>query len=159
MLGIEATINQHLAYISPKTSVASGRYIQRIFDGAYSYLRSISDDSGSTKGALTCGDLKHFLVALPPLTEQKVIIHHLDAVTAEIDTAITHANREIELLNEYRTRLIADVVTGKLDVREAAASLPEVDPLTANDEPDNGFNPDTEIDLDEIDVVPEEDAA
>ena len=34
---------------------------------------------------------------------------------------------EIELLREYRTRLIADVVTGKLDVREAAADLPEVD--------------------------------
>ena len=38
------------------------------------------------------------------------------------------ANRircQIELLQEYRTRLIADVVTGKLDVREAAAELPE----------------------------------
>jgi type I restriction enzyme S subunit len=34
-------------------------------------------------------------------------------------------NREIRLLREYRTRLIADVVTGKLDVREAAARLPE----------------------------------
>ena len=31
------------------------------------------------------------------------------------------------MLREYRTRLIADVVTGKLDVREAAADLPEVD--------------------------------
>jgi type I restriction enzyme S subunit len=30
-----------------------------------------------------------------------------------------------QLLNEYRTRLIADVVTGKLDVREAGAQLPE----------------------------------
>jgi type I restriction enzyme S subunit len=35
------------------------------------------------------------------------------------------AQREIALLREYRTRLIADVVTGKLDVREAAAQLPE----------------------------------
>ena len=39
-----------------------------------------------------------------------------------------------DLLDEYRTRLIADVVTGKLDVREAAAALPEVDPLAADDE-------------------------
>ena len=38
------------------------------------------------------------------------------------------AQRQIELLREYRTRLIADVVTGKLDVREAAANLPEMDP-------------------------------
>ena len=39
-------------------------------------------------------------------------------------------------MHEYRTRLIADVVTGKLDVREAAAALPEVDPLTVEDDLD-----------------------
>ena len=49
--------------------------------------------------------------------------------TANLDSVILTTNREISLLREYRTRLIADVVTGKLDVREAAAGLPEVDPL------------------------------
>ena len=39
--------------------------------------------------------------------------------------AITRALRRIELLREYRARLIADVVTGKLDVRETAATLPD----------------------------------
>ena len=48
--------------------------------------------------------------------------------------AIAHTSRQINLLREYRTRLIADVVTGKLDVREAAAALPEVDPLAEDDE-------------------------
>ncbi len=62
---------------------------------------------------------------LPPLPEQTAIVEYLDKATADIDTAITRANREVELLNEYRTRLIADVVTGKLDVREAAAQLPD----------------------------------
>ena len=62
---------------------------------------------------------------LPPLPEQTAIIEYLDKTTADIDTAITRANREVELLNEYRIRLIADVVTGKLDVREAAAQLPD----------------------------------
>ena len=42
-----------------------------------------------------------------------------------MDSAIARAHRQIELLQEYRTRLIADVVTGKLDVREAAARLPD----------------------------------
>ena len=41
--------------------------------------------------------------------------------------------REIDHLREYLTHLIADVVTGKLDVREAAAELPEVDPLAEDD--------------------------
>jgi type I restriction enzyme S subunit len=45
--------------------------------------------------------------------------------TQAIDTAVARTGHEMELLLEYRTRLIADVVTGKLDVREAAARLPE----------------------------------
>ena len=51
----------------------------------------------------------------------------LDKATADIDAAIVRARRQIELLQEYRTRLIADVVTGKLDVREVAAQLPDED--------------------------------
>ena len=54
-----------------------------------------------------------------------------------MSTAISRLKREIDLLREYRTRLVADVVTGKLDVRAAAASLPnEAPPATAEDETD-----------------------
>jgi type I restriction enzyme S subunit len=63
-----------------------------------------------------------------PLPEQTAIVAYLDTQTAKLDAAITAARREIELLREYRERLIADVVTGKVDVREAAAQLPEEPP-------------------------------
>ena len=54
--------------------------------------------------------------------------------TADIDTTtIERSRREIDLFREYRTRLIADVVTGKLDVRGAADGLPEVDSLADDD--------------------------
>ena len=69
--------------------------------------------------------LSSFHIVVPPVPEQTAIVEHLDKTTAANDAAITRALRRIELLREYRTRLIADVVTGKLDVREAAASLPE----------------------------------
>ncbi|NPV73566.1 MAG: restriction endonuclease subunit S [Pelotomaculum sp.] len=65
------------------------------------------------------------LFPLPPLPEQSAIVEYLDAQTAKINAAIAAARREIDLLREYRTRLIADVVTGKVDVREVAAQLPE----------------------------------
>ena len=65
---------------------------------------------------------------IPPLPEQTAIVEYLDAQTAKIDAAMAAARREIELLREYRTRLIADVVTGKVDVREVAAQLPEEPP-------------------------------
>ena len=61
----------------------------------------------------------------PPVGEQQAILDHIGIETAETNRAIAVANREISLLREYRTRLIADVVTGKLDVRAAAASLPD----------------------------------
>mgnify|MGYP000626431782 CR=1 FL=1 len=67
----------------------------------------------------------NFLMPLPPLPEQSAIVEYLDAQTAKIDAAIAAARREIELLREYRERLIADVVTGKVDVRVVAARLPE----------------------------------
>lgn len=69
--------------------------------------------------------LASFPMPVPPIPEQTAITQYLDAETAKIDAAIATIRREIELLREYRERLISDVVTGKLDVREAAARLPE----------------------------------
>lgn len=125
VLHIEATINQHMAFITPRPNVTSADYLRLALHGAYSQLRSISDDSGSTKGALTCADLKHFQLALPPLHEQGVILEAVQNETRVTSAAIDRAQRDIALLREYRTRLISDVVTGKLDVREAAARLPD----------------------------------
>ena len=60
----------------------------------------------------------------PPLPEQRAIVAHLDQATAAIDAAIDSARRQTELMRAYRASLIAHVVTGKLDVRAAAAQLP-----------------------------------
>jgi len=64
-------------------------------------------------------------IPLPPLPEQTAIVDFLDNQTQKIDETIAATRREIDLLKEFRTRLIADVVTGKLDVREAAKKIPE----------------------------------
>ena len=71
----------------------------------------------------------------------------------EIDKAITAANRTIELLKDYLIRLIADVVTGKLDVRQAAASLPEIE----NEIPEE-WEEETELDKEEEMIEEGEDA-
>ncbi len=76
------------------------------------------------------------LFPLPPLPEQTAIVEYLDAQIAKIDTAIAALRREIELLREYRERVIADVLTGKVDVREVAAQLPEEPPEEESDGPE-----------------------
>ena len=81
----------------------------------------------STVDSLRLPMLQNFPVALPPLPEQHAIVENLEGATVGIDTAIGLARRQIELMEEYRTRLIADVITGKLDVREAATQLPDED--------------------------------
>ena len=64
-------------------------------------------------------------VTFPSLAEQADIARFLDEAAADIDDTVNRTRRQIELLSEYRTRLIADVVTGKLDVRSVAARLPD----------------------------------
>ena len=71
----------------------------------------------------------------PPVEEQRAIVVELRKSLVGVNTAISRLEREIELLREYRTRLVADVVTGKLDVRKAAVRLPEeAPPDTVEDE-------------------------
>ena len=65
-------------------------------------------------------------VPVPPPAEQFDIARYLDKITADIDTAIDKAQRQIDLLREYRTRLIADVVTGQVDVRGAVGDEVEL---------------------------------
>ena len=94
-------------------------------------------------------DFKQILSPYPPLSEQLLIADTIDNNTALAENGMSHVQREIELLREYRTRLIADVVTGKLDVRGAAAALPEVDPLAADDEADGPLDAADEVAFDD----------
>ncbi len=80
--------------------------------------------TGSTYDAVSIGDVGDLRVTLPPLNEQQTIIAYIEVESSKIDQAITRAEREIELMREYRTRLISDVVTGQIDVR--GIEVPEV---------------------------------
>ena len=92
--------------------------------------------------SLRFADLNRFYVPRPPHVEQAAIVRVLTQQVAARDSAISRLEREIDLLREYRTRLVADLVTGKLDVREAAARLPaEAAPDTAEDNTDPSLDP------------------
>ena len=157
VLRIEATINQHIAYITPRHQIASADYVRLALHGAYAQLRAISDDSGSTKGALTCTDISHFRLALPSLSEQAAIVASVEIGTRTCSAAIDRAQHEISLLREYRTRLIADIVTGKVDVRATAASLPdEADEPETPDESEVLAEGEGDATDGSLDVTPEE---
>ncbi|MDY6950508.1 MAG: restriction endonuclease subunit S [Thermodesulfobacteriota bacterium] len=81
--------------------------------------------SSGTMPKISQRHIRSWRVPLPPLEEQRDIIAGIRKERGSLDTAIDCARRQVALVREYRTRLIADVVTGKLDVREAVAKLPE----------------------------------
>lgn len=150
ILETEATINQHIAFITPRSGILATDYLHLAMTGAYRELRRISDDAGSTKGALTCADIVHFKVAIPPREQQSRIVARVHEVTADLDATVERVAREIDLVREYRTRLIADVVTGKIDVLEVAAQL--------RDEVDESLR-DAELVTGEGEVLADEDLA
>ena len=97
---------------------------------------------GGTKDGLSLDDVKNYPILLPPRGEQDQVVRWLERKLSSLVKIGDRAKHQIDLLHEYRTRLIADVVTGKLDVREAAAALPEVDLLAAENPLDDTLDTD-----------------
>jgi type I restriction enzyme, S subunit len=146
VLGIESTINQHIAFITPRTEIVLQDFMHYALSAAYSQLRALSEDSGSTKGAITCEDLKRFKIAVPAKSIQASIVNTISEETRSISLTISLLERENSFLLEYRSRLTSDIVTGKLDVRSAVAQLPDEIP---SDAPEIADSTDDEIPSDE----------
>ena len=72
-------------------------------------------------------DFGSFELPKPPLREQEQVVDAIEAECSEVERSLQSEKRSVYLVGEYRIRLIADVVTGKLDVRDAAAQLPDED--------------------------------
>lgn len=128
---LDATVKPKLAWYWLNSQVGRGQLV---------YESNTTTGLANLNGKI----IGNSFFGFPPLPEQVTIVKYLDGATAGLDKAIDAAHREIDLLHEYRTRLIADVVKGKLDVRDAAAHLsdeleeqPEpLDEEPADDAPD-----------------------
>ena len=112
-------VNNHAHILKPRRG--NLEYLAVVMEGL-DYTPWIS---GAAQPKLTLDRLMSISIAVPPRPEQDEIIARAKTQTSGLTVAIVRARRQIELVQEYRTRLIADVVTGKLDVRDAAAQLPD----------------------------------
>ncbi|MFC6921006.1 restriction endonuclease subunit S, partial [Meiothermus taiwanensis] len=119
----DGTTNQQITAFELPYDWKTCVFLLRQLRFSESWLRE--NASTATIPILNTNIVTHLPCLLPPPKERCAIVEYLDAQTAKIDAVIAAARREIELLREYRERLIADVVTGKVDVREIAARLPE----------------------------------
>jgi len=118
-------VNQHVALVRVKKAALMPRFLAFALRSEIGQGQFKTSEYGGTKQGLGLGEVKDVFFPLPSLNEQEEIVAHIDSSMEVFNTAIARTEREIALMQEYRTRLTADIVTGKLDVREAAAQLPE----------------------------------
>ncbi len=144
--------------LTPESTILCSSFLMLMLLSQFG-RRQIERDARGSSGTMPKIAQRHirsWRVVVPPHEEQRSIVRDIEVTSKDIDAAIDRANREISLLREYRTRLIADVVTGKLDVREAAARLPNetelVEPASEDELLDNGSEADAEIEADAADA-------
>jgi type I restriction enzyme, S subunit len=119
LLGIEASVSQHLAYVSLKPLEVAGSYIRGYLETQYGYLRDVASGGGSTKGALTCAFLRELPIPLPPTRqEQQEIADVLDAIDEKIELHVRKKNREANV-RLVRSLLRPDVTRNKVVLANA----------------------------------------
>ena len=133
-------INPRLVRYRPDLARVRPRYLQLTMQAPTSRDQLLEGAKGTTMEGLNMVILARLQLLIPPLVDQDAILDFVRKETATLNSAIARTEREIALMQEYRTRLTADIVTGKLDVREAAAKLPDISDENAAEIPEVGMD-------------------
>jgi type I restriction enzyme S subunit len=94
-------------------------YLGYLFYSEFLIGEIISLSTGVSYPAINANQIGDIFIPIPPLSEQKSIVEFIEAKSKKIDTKIARTEKLIELLTEYRTTLISEVVTGKIMVIES----------------------------------------
>lgn len=121
LLGIEATINQHLAYLQTDTHKANPGFLMGYLETQYEYLRQVASGGGSTKGALTCAFLRTLPIPLPTIEQQSEIASVLDAIDRKIEL---HKQKR-DVLKRLFNVLLHKLMTGEIRVDQLDLSTPK----------------------------------
>lgn len=111
----DAWLNQHIFKVIPDSKRITRGYF--VWLARWFLNHMAAEAHGSTMQHVTKPKFGSFPVPLPPIAEQEAIALYLANESKDIDETMARAKDEIELIREYRDRLIADVVTGQVDVR------------------------------------------
>ena len=120
--------------IAHPTLIAEDKYFAYLFKSPTWRYQIRKKVNGVKVYSITQKILKDVFILIPPAEEQEEIVCYLDQVCKRINDSIKNLEQRIANLQEIKTRLIADTVTGKIDVR--SVNIPEyefVDEDTAND--------------------------
>jgi len=123
LVDVEATINQHLAYVALRNEDVLPEFLLMFLRQNYTRLREIGQSGGSTKAALTCGFLRSLVVPVPPLEEQQKIVAILGSSQLAVDAG-EHRKQE---LDSIFNSLLHHLMTGKVRVTPTEADFVSAD--------------------------------
>lgn len=112
-----ANVNQHVCIVRPIQELVLSKYLQYVLNSKLGQTQIDLYQTGGNREGLNFEQLKNFLIPSISLPEQEAIAAYLDEQTGKIDTAIATIDQQIADLRAYRTALITEAVTGKVDVR------------------------------------------
>lgn len=104
----------HLAQIRANEEEVLGEYIFRVFQSKNFNSNFEIAANGITRYGLSIDAIKSVLIPIPPIDEQREIVEFILSETSKIDVITKRIAQEIELIKEYRTSLINEIVTGKI---------------------------------------------
>lgn len=110
-------INQNIAKITPKNDV-DGLFLTLLLNSYYAYHQIIHFNTSDAQPNVLVRDLRRFMIPTPPYEEQKKIAMVIMKELNSLNALISKYQKQIDLMQEYRTSLISQAVTGKIDVRE-----------------------------------------
>lgn len=116
IIDFETTTNQACCVFC-ESDILDVNFLQYWFIGKKEHVINLAIGGGQPN--ISQNILKDIRVCCPDILEQKQIVKYIQNKTSEIDKLISKAGEEIELIKEYKTALISEVVTGKVDVRDA----------------------------------------
>ncbi|CUA90375.1 Restriction endonuclease S subunit [Chelatococcus sambhunathii] len=129
---VELATNQGCKALVPNAEAIDTQFLFELMRILKPELQSLA--TGTTFTEISTSRLGRVKVGAPSVAEQKTVIDWVRNETRDLERAIEKAGQEIALINEYRERLIADVVTGKLDVRHIEIVAPADEPIADEDD-------------------------
>ena len=112
----EANVNQHVCIIRPNNKMTT-KYLFNYLCSEKGQIQVFSSEKGISREGLTFEQIGNLIIILPQIEEQQSIVQFIESQSTKIDHAVSRIEKELLLLQEYRTALISEVVTGKIDVR------------------------------------------
>jgi type I restriction enzyme, S subunit len=143
---VELCISQRMMLFRIREPQCS-RYVMWQLNCPHVYAQASEDLIGATSPHVNVERIRNYALSVPPPSEQAEIVAWIEVQCRTIEDGRSKAVREINLLREYRTSLIADVVTGKLDVR--SVELPVLDEAEALED----WETDEDAQADEMDEM------